>query len=97
MAYVGRFATTRAKLAVYLRRKISEKGWEAPRPPETLDDVLAAGLPLPTMEAAETALIREALRRFDGNRRQTADALGISERTLYRKIRDPLPSEQDAL
>ena len=70
---------------------------EAPRPPETLDDVLAAGLPLPTMEAAETALIREALRRFDGNRRQTADALGISERTLYRKIRDTLPSEQDAL
>ena len=34
MAYVGRFATTRAKLAVYLRRKISEKGWEAPGPPE---------------------------------------------------------------
>ena len=56
--------------------------------PETFDDVLAAGLPLPTMEQAETALIREALRRFDGNRRQTADALGISERTLYRKIRD---------
>ena len=56
--------------------------------PSTLDDVLAAGLPLPTMEDAESALIREALRRFDGNRRQTADALGISERTLYRKIKD---------
>ena len=56
--------------------------------PASLDDVLAAGLPLPTMEDAETALIREALRRFDGNRRQTADALGISERTLYRKIKD---------
>ena len=56
--------------------------------PETLDEVLAAGLPLPTMEAAETALIREALRRTQGNRRQTADVLGISERTLYRKIRD---------
>ena len=54
----------------------------------TFDDVLAAGLPLPTMEQAETALIREALRRFEGNRRLTADALGISERTLYRKIRD---------
>ena len=40
------------------------------------------------MEQAETALIREALRRFEGNRRLTADALGISERTLYRKIRD---------
>lgn len=34
MAYVGRFATTRAKLAQYLRRKLAEKGWEAPRPPE---------------------------------------------------------------
>ncbi len=40
------------------------------------------------MEEAERALIIEALRRFDGNRRQTADALGISERTLYRKIKD---------
>ena len=56
--------------------------------PSTLDEVLASGLPLPTMEDAESALIREALRRFDGNRRQTADALGISERTLYRKIKD---------
>ncbi len=34
VAYVGRFATTRAKLAQYLRRKIAEKGWDAPRPPE---------------------------------------------------------------
>ncbi len=44
--------------------------------------------PLPTMEEAEQALIAEALRRFGGNRRQTAQALGISERTLYRKIKD---------
>ena len=44
--------------------------------------------PLPTMEEAEHTLIAEALRRFDGNRRQTAKALGISERTLYRKIKD---------
>ncbi|HEX8297519.1 MAG TPA: helix-turn-helix domain-containing protein, partial [Rubricoccaceae bacterium] len=56
--------------------------------PETIESALAAGLPLPTMEAAESALIREALRRYDGNRRRAADALGISERTLYRKIRD---------
>ena len=34
MAYVGRFATTRAKLAQYLRRKLFEKGWDAPRPPD---------------------------------------------------------------
>ena len=61
----------------------------APRPtPASHDAVLAAGLPLPTMEEAETALIREALRRYDGNRRRAAEVLGISERTLYRKIRD---------
>jgi len=33
VAYVGRFATTRAKLASYLRRKLMEKGWDAPQPP----------------------------------------------------------------
>ncbi len=44
--------------------------------------------PLPTVEETEQALIAEALRRFDGNRRETARVLGISERTLYRKIKD---------
>ena len=32
--YVGRFATTRAKLRVYLARKIRERGWEGPREPD---------------------------------------------------------------
>ena len=49
---------------------------------------LRDGLPLPTMEEAERALILEGLHRFDGNRRLTAEALGISERTLYRKIKE---------
>jgi len=43
---------------------------------------------LPTLEEAEHDLIRRALRQFEGNRRKTADALGISERTLYRKLKD---------
>jgi DNA-binding NtrC family response regulator len=43
---------------------------------------------LPTLESVERALIREALGRFEGNRRRTAEALGISERTLYRKIKE---------
>lgn len=30
MAYVGRFATTRAKLASYLSRKLRERGWDGP-------------------------------------------------------------------
>jgi DNA-binding NtrC family response regulator len=36
----------------------------------------------------ERAAIKDALARFSGNRRKTADALGISERTLYRKIKE---------
>ncbi|MDX1546921.1 MAG: helix-turn-helix domain-containing protein, partial [Rhodothermales bacterium] len=48
-----------------------------------------AGPPaLPTLEEAEHDLITRALKHFDGNRRQTARALGISERTLYRKLKD---------
>ena len=43
---------------------------------------------LPTLEEAEKQLISQALKRFDGNRRKTAQALGISERTLYRKLND---------
>jgi DNA-binding protein Fis len=41
-----------------------------------------------TMHEVEKRLISTALERFEGNRRQTADALGISERTLYRKLRE---------
>ncbi|HYE96371.1 MAG TPA: sigma-54 dependent transcriptional regulator [Rubricoccaceae bacterium] len=62
---------------------------EAPRDArDALGALFASGAPLPTMEEAERALLREALRRFEGNRRQTADALGISERTLYRKLKE---------
>jgi DNA-binding NtrC family response regulator len=43
---------------------------------------------LPTLEEAEKQLISRALKQFDGNRRKTAKALGISERTLYRKLKD---------
>jgi len=34
LTYVGRFATTRAKLGAYLSRKIRERGWAGDRPPE---------------------------------------------------------------
>lgn len=44
--------------------------------------------PLPTLDDAERHLISTALEKFNGNRRQTARALGISERTLYRKIKE---------
>ena len=56
--------------------------------PDGDEDLEAGEAPLPTLEDAERQLITEALRRFDSNRRQTAKALGISERTLYRKIKE---------
>lgn len=40
------------------------------------------------LDEMEKKLILKALKQFDGNRRSAADALGISERTLYRKIND---------
>ncbi len=39
-----------------------------------------------TMEELERELIQQTLARFRHNRRRTAQALGIAERTLYRKI-----------
>ncbi len=55
---------------------------------EPVEDTDEDGDDLPTLEEAEKQLISRALRRFDGNRRKTAQALGISERTLYRKLKD---------
>ena len=40
-----------------------------------------------TMESAEEEMIRKALERHGGNRKEAAAELGISERTLYRKIK----------
>ena len=39
------------------------------------------------LETAERTLIESALRATGGNRRRAAERLGISERTLYRKIK----------
>jgi len=41
-----------------------------------------------SLSQLERATIQEALTRHRGNRRRAADALGISERTLYRKIKE---------
>ncbi len=41
---------------------------------------------LPTVEETEKLLIKKALDMYEGNRRKASRALGMSERTLYRKI-----------
>lgn len=42
---------------------------------------------LPTIGEAERELIQKAMKKFDGNRKESAEALGISPRTLYRKLK----------
>lgn len=45
--YVGRFATTRAKLSAYLRRKVRERGWDGASPPDVerlVERLAASGL-----------------------------------------------------
>lgn len=41
---------------------------------------------IPSIEKAEKFLIEQALKKFEGNRRKASEALGVSERTLYRKL-----------
>jgi transcriptional regulator with PAS, ATPase and Fis domain len=45
-----------------------------------------AGKEIPSIEEAEKFLIEQALKRYEGNRRKASEALGVSERTLYRKL-----------
>lgn len=52
--------------------------------PEILD--FLQGDEIPSIEDAEKFLIQQALKRFDGNRRKASETLGVSERTLYRKL-----------
>lgn len=72
-----------------------------PRPERSADeeriveDATATAVDVPaqpsaaiSLNANEREIIREALLRNDGRRKATADELGISERTLYRKIRE---------
>lgn len=49
---------------------------------------MAASQPPRSLEENEREMIRESLERNGGRRKATADELNISERTLYRKIRE---------
>jgi DNA-binding NtrC family response regulator len=58
--------------------------------PELSGHQQPAGLPsaLTTLAAAERRLILATLDHFEGNRRQAADALGVSVRTLFNRLRE---------
>lgn len=55
---------------------------------EVEDIVLEDDIPLSTMEDIERDSIRRALERNHGSRKMAANELHISERTLYRKIKE---------
>jgi DNA-binding NtrC family response regulator len=50
------------------------------------ENPLLNGDKIPSIEDAEKYLIKKALDKYEGNRRKASEALGMSERTLYRKL-----------
>lgn len=61
-------------------------GQEVPESEESAILKFFGGDDIPSIEATEQFLIKQALEKYDGNRRKASEALGISERTLYRKL-----------
>lgn len=82
LTYVGRFATSRAKLTTYLRRKLRERGWAEDREPDlaAIAERLA-GLGYIDDAAFAVAQARALTRRGFGERRvgQALTAAGIGE------------------
>ncbi len=82
LAYAGRFATSRAKLAAYLRRKLRERGWEGPDDPP-VDEIVARMAALGYVDDRAFATARAASfgRRGYGARRLGAAlrAAGIED------------------
>jgi regulatory protein len=82
IAYVGRYATTRSRLADYLQRKLRERGWAGAAPP-AIDDLVTrlAGLGYVDDESFAVARASALRRRGYGSRRVEASlrAAGIEQ------------------
>jgi len=63
-----------------------EKNVDWPAAPPTVDQTGHNNSPV-TLKDIEAQHIKDLLEQFRGNRKMAADALGISERTIYRKLR----------
>jgi len=77
LAYVARFATTQAKLRLYLQRKLRERGWSSEDAPPALDELVARYAALGYVDDAAWAHMKAGslLRRGYGARR-VGEALG---------------------
>lgn len=95
LAYVARFATTQAKLAAYLHRKLRECGWDGEGPPP-VEAMVRRYVELGYVDDAGWARMKAGslLRRGYGARRvgQALDRAGI-EQDLRSDAR-PAPGEQ---
>ena len=98
--YVGRYATSRAKLAVYLGRKVQERGW-ADHEPADIDAVVARCAALGYVDDRTFAQARAASlgRRGYGGRRISAalQAAGIDADTAAEVLPDLDAAELAAL
>jgi DNA-binding NtrC family response regulator len=75
--------------ALMARSAFTGSGPVQPQPLFAESEIAAEdAAPLPTLEDIEKEQIQKVLRDARGNRRQAAETLGISERTLYRKIKE---------
>lgn len=84
--YVGKYATTKAKLAAYLTRKIRERGWEGERHPEVAALV---------EQFAELGYINDA--QFAEARSRSFVRRGFGERRLNEDLRASGIADQDAI
>ena len=82
LAYVGRFATTRAKLATYLKRKLAERGWAGAEPAD-VDSIVGRLSDLGYVDDAAYAVskARSLTGRGYGGRRvqQSLRSAGVGE------------------
>jgi len=85
LRYVGKFATTRAKLRAYLSRKIKERGWEGERDP----DLEALGSRLATLGYIDDAAYAMAKSRSLSSR-------GYGKRRLSVTLRQAGVEEPDS-
>ena len=82
LAYVGRFATTRAKLAAYLGRKLRERGWSGQRSPDLeglVERFAASGYVNDSAYAVAKSRSLSARGYGAGRLRQSLRAAGVEE------------------
>lgn len=86
LRYVGRFATSRAKLRVYLQRKVRERGWDGAQPPDI--ETLAERF-------CELGYIDDAA--FALSKSQLLASRGYGKRRLEQKLRIDGIGDDDAM